>query len=65
MITIIPPARAMVRELQTNRWREAGLKAGLATEQDLDEMASAWNEWAESDRSSLAMIQGEVIIQKN
>ncbi|KAL1858096.1 putative secondary metabolism biosynthetic enzyme [Diaporthe australafricana] len=58
-------ARAMIHELQTNRWREAGLKAGIATEQDLDEMAIAWNEWAESDRSTLAMIQGQVIIQKN
>lgn len=65
IIMTIPPARAMVRELETNRWREAGLKAGLATEQDLDDMASAWNEWAESDRSSWAMIQGEVIIQKS
>lgn len=61
----MPSAQAMIHELQTNRWRQAGLKAGIATEHDLDEMAHAWSEWAESDRSSLAMIQGQVIIQKN
>lgn len=44
--------------------REGGLKLGLATENDLEEMAVALEEWAERDDGSLAMIHGEVLIQK-
>jgi hypothetical protein len=40
--------------------REGGLKLGLATENDLEEMAVALEEWAERDDGSLAMIHGEV-----
>ncbi|KAI1407901.1 S-adenosyl-L-methionine-dependent methyltransferase [Hypoxylon sp. FL1857] len=57
-------ARAMVKEINRGQWRDAGLRAELATEQDFDEMAEAWEEWAGRAEATLAMIQGEIIIQK-
>jgi hypothetical protein len=44
--------------------RYIGLKAGFATEEDLQEMSRAWEEWAEREDSTLAMIHGEILIQK-
>ncbi|KIV79669.1 hypothetical protein PV11_07217 [Exophiala sideris] len=44
--------------------RERALKFGLGTENDLEEMAKAWEEWAEGDDASLAMLQGEILVQK-
>ena len=44
--------------------RERGLKMGLTTEEDLEEMARDWEEWAGRDDASLAMLHGEVLIQK-
>lgn len=37
---------------------------GLTTEDDLEEMARDWKEWADRDDASLAMISGEILIQK-
>lgn len=45
------------------RFRTGGLKLGLTTEDELEEMAEAWKEWAERDDASLAMIHGEVLIK--
>lgn len=44
--------------------REGGLKSELVTENELEEMARAWEEWAEIDDATLAMIQGEILIQR-
>jgi hypothetical protein len=55
----------MIKEIQGHRWRNAGIKAGITTEQDLDEMAKAWDEWSDSDEASLAMMQGEILVQKS
>ena len=44
--------------------REGGLKSKLVTENDLEEMARAWEEWVERDDATLAMIQGEILIQR-
>lgn len=46
------------------RMRENGLKSGLITENDLEEMAMAWEEWTEKDDASLAMMHGEILIQR-
>jgi hypothetical protein len=54
----------MVKEINGGRYREGGLQSGLATAQDFEDMAKAWEEWTEQDSSSLAMIQGQIIIQK-
>ncbi|KAI1629378.1 S-adenosyl-L-methionine-dependent methyltransferase [Exophiala viscosa] len=43
---------------------EKALKFGLGTEDDFEAMAKAWEEWAERDDASLAMLQGEILVQK-
>ncbi|KAE9380883.1 methylase [Stipitochalara longipes BDJ] len=46
------------------RLHEKALKFGLSTENDLEEMANAWEEWAKRDDATLAMLHGEILIQK-
>jgi hypothetical protein len=57
-------AQAMVERVRGGRLREVGLKSGLVTENDLEEMSKAWEEWAERDDASLAMMHGEILIQR-
>ena len=57
-------AQALVDRVRGGRLREGGLKSGRVTENDLEEMAKAWEEWAERDDASLAMLHGEILIQK-
>ncbi|KAJ7180777.1 S-adenosyl-L-methionine-dependent methyltransferase [Mycena filopes] len=44
--------------------RKGGLATGMTTEDDLEEMAKAWEEWSKNDDATLGMLHGEVIIQK-
>ena len=53
----------MAQQVRSGRMRKIGLEAGLATEEGLEEMATAWEEWRESDDATLAMLHGEVLIQ--
>ena len=57
-------AQALAARLRSGGMGEAGLKSGLATEDELEEMATAWEEWAGRDDASLAMLHGEILIQK-
>lgn len=43
---------------------EIAKKTGLATEEDLEEMATAWEDWATREDSSLAMMHGEIVVEK-
>jgi SAM-dependent methyltransferase len=47
-----------------SRLREKALKFTLGNENDFEEMIKAWEEWAQRDDASLAMLHGEIIIQK-
>ena len=57
-------ADGIVNIIRGGRIREGGLKSELATENDLEEMARAWEEWVEKDEATLGMMQGEILIQK-
>lgn len=46
------------------RTRQRALGAGLATEDELEEIAKAWEEWAEMGEATLGMMHGEILIQK-
>lgn len=62
LITYInPTGQAMISAI--GRRRDQLLKAGLASDQDLDEMIQAWKDWAAADGSSESMMQGEIIVQ--
>lgn len=47
-----------------SRLRDKALSFGLGTDHDFEAMASAWEDWAKRDDAVLAMLQGEIIIQK-
>lgn len=57
-------AQGMVDALSKGRLRGVGLSSQLATEKDLQEMVSAWEEWAKADGAILGMLQGEILIHK-
>lgn len=62
---VIPIAQGLCDQLKGGaRLREKALKFGLGTETDFDDMVKAWEEWAERDDAILAMLQGEILIQK-
>ena len=44
--------------------REKALKMGLGTENDFEEMVKAWEKWAKRADASLAMLNGEILVQK-
>ncbi|TVY65661.1 putative methyltransferase, partial [Lachnellula suecica] len=57
-------AGTLIDHTKAGRLRDGGLKSGIVTESDLDEMAKDWEEWTERKDSSIAMMHGEIIIQK-
>lgn len=57
-------AQGMVDALSKGRLRSVGLSTQLATEDDLQEMVDAWEEWATSDGAILGMLHGEILIRK-
>lgn len=44
--------------------REKAKKFGLDVGVDFEELAKAWEEWEKIEDASLAMLHGEVLIQK-
>jgi len=57
-------SQGLCDQLRGGSLREKALKFGLGTKNDLEEMAKAWEEWAKRDDASLAMLHGEILIQK-
>lgn len=65
LVIDIGAAQAMVDQLRQGRLRSIGLSTKLSTEEDLDEMAEAWQKWAEAEGAILGMMHGEILIRKN
>ncbi|KAK6063912.1 UbiE family methyltransferase [Seiridium cupressi] len=57
-------AQGLIDQINGGRMRKGAIDAKLVTENELAEMATAWDEWAERDDSTLAMMSGETLIQK-
>jgi hypothetical protein len=54
----------LLRGGSDSRMIKAGLEGGLITPGDLEDMVEAWEEWVERADASLAMLHGEILIQK-
>ncbi|KIY03898.1 uncharacterized protein Z520_00590 [Fonsecaea multimorphosa CBS 102226] len=57
-------SQGLCEQLRGGGLRAKALKFGLGSEEDFAKMAKAWEEWAERDDSSLAMLHGEILVQK-
>ncbi|KAK7185259.1 hypothetical protein DPSP01_000900 [Paraphaeosphaeria sporulosa] len=57
-------AQGLCEQLRGGGLRAKAMKFELGEDEDFEEMAKAWEEWAERDNSSLAMLQGQILIQK-
>ncbi len=64
LMAMLSLAQGLCDQLRGGALREKALKFGLGAGNDFEEMAKAWEEWAEKDDASLAMLHGEVLIQK-
>lgn len=54
----------MAERSRLGQARGKAIELGLATEKEMDAMASAWEEWSETDGASLRIMNGELIIKK-
>ncbi|KAE8452250.1 hypothetical protein EG329_000950 [Mollisiaceae sp. DMI_Dod_QoI] len=57
-------SQGLCDQLRGGGLREKALKFSLGTEDDFEEMAKAWEEWAKRDDGTLAMLQGEILVEK-
>ncbi|KAF3920968.1 Cycloartenol-C-24-methyltransferase [Dactylellina cionopaga] len=57
-------SQGLCDQLRGGSLREKALKFGLGTENDFEEMAKAWEEWAKRDDATLAMLNGEILVEK-
>jgi SAM-dependent methyltransferase len=55
---------AMIERLRTGQMRTKGLEMGLVTEEGIEEMIKAWEEWIETADATLGIMNGEVIVTK-
>lgn len=63
-MSVSSPAQGLCDQLRGGSLREKALKFDLGTENEFEEMANAWEEWAQRDDATLAMLQGEILVQK-
>ena len=55
----------MSERIRHGEMRKKALELGVITEDEqVEEMAKAWQEWAETDEATLGMMHGELLIQK-
>lgn len=64
LMAVFSLAQGLCAPLRGGSLRDRALAAGLGTEYEFEEMAMAWEEWAKTDDACLAMINGEILIQK-
>ncbi|KIW33620.1 uncharacterized protein PV07_00456 [Cladophialophora immunda] len=57
-------SQGLCDQLRGGSMRAKALKFGLGSEDDFEQMAAAWEEWAKRDDASLAMLNGEILVQK-
>lgn len=64
LMAVFHLAQGLCDQLRGGSLRQKALKFGLGTETDFEEMAKAWEEWANRDDAVLAMLQGELLAEK-
>ncbi len=64
LMAVFSIAQGLCDQLRGGSLREIALKFGLGNDNDLEEMAKAWEEWAKREDASLAMLHGEILVQK-
>ena len=64
LMAVLSLARGLRDQLRGGSLREKAIKFGLGSKDDFEAMAKAWDEWAKRDDATLAMLQGEILIQK-
>lgn len=64
-MVLIVIANAMVERIRHGGMRKKGVEIGLiTTDEQVEETAAAWEEWALRDDATLGMMHGEIIIRK-
>ncbi|KAL2178406.1 S-adenosyl-L-methionine-dependent methyltransferase [Thermothelomyces heterothallicus CBS 202.75] len=55
---------SMINRLRTGQMRDKGIELGIVTEEGIEEMIKAWEEWIGADDATLGIMNGEVIWKK-
>ncbi|KAK3897061.1 methyltransferase [Staphylotrichum tortipilum] len=55
---------AMVERLREGQVRGKGIELGLVTEEGVEEMVKAWEEWMGREEAVLGIVNGEVVVRK-
>ncbi len=54
----------MAERALNGEMRRKAVEIGAMTDDQAEEMAAAWQEWAARDDASMGMMHGEILIQK-
>jgi len=64
LMNSFPPAEGLCVPLRGGSLRDRALKFGVEIEDDFEEMAKAWEKWVDIEDASLAMVNGEILVEK-
>lgn len=62
--TDVALAKASTERIRHGEMRKKAIELGMIQDEDVEEMASAWEEWAKRDDASVGMLHGEIVIHK-
>ncbi|KAK6537148.1 hypothetical protein TWF694_011346 [Orbilia ellipsospora] len=57
-------SQGMCQQLRGGGFRDRALKFGLEVKEDFEEMAKAWEEWAQREDATLSSLHAEILVQK-
>ncbi|KAI5457068.1 S-adenosyl-L-methionine-dependent methyltransferase [Mariannaea sp. PMI_226] len=57
-------ADAMSQRLRDGQMRSKAIELGIATEDEIEEMIKAWDEWSRTDDATLGIMNGEALVTK-
>ncbi|KAH6889278.1 S-adenosyl-L-methionine-dependent methyltransferase [Thelonectria olida] len=57
-------AGAMSERLRDGQMREKAIERGLATQDEIEGMIRAWDEWSKQDDATLGIMNGEILVSK-
>jgi hypothetical protein len=63
-MAVFSVAQGLCAQLRGGGLRDKALKFDLGAEDDFEEMAKAFEEWAKKEDASLAMLQAQILVEK-
>lgn len=55
---------ALAERIRSGGMRKKALEMGITTEEELQEMAEAWDEWIDQEDASFGCMHGEILVSR-